>query len=182
MFPLALVAVVVAATSPEAPLVAGGDPHPLTVRHSPEPGEFHTDNGVSARVLFGASALSHKGTIVGGGVAYERDLFHGIIALELAGEFFVDGADHVFMFEPIVEKPVALTDDITLYFGGGPALVAHVHETGRVAPGWGGLVLWGFEYDLGAGFEVFAELDTALLWVEEPVLEADVGTGVMYRF
>jgi hypothetical protein len=60
--------------------------------------------------------------------------------------------------------------------------VAHVHETGRVAPGWGGLVLWGFEYDLGGGFEVFAELDTALLWVEEPVLEADVGTGVMYRF
>ena len=176
-----MVAVVVA-TSPVAPLASEDDANHLTVRHSPEPGEVHTDNGVSARVLFGASALSHKGTIVGGGVAYERDLFHGIIALELAGEFFVDGADHVFMFESIVEKPVALTDDITLYFGGGPALVAHIRETGRVAPGWGGLALWGFEYDLGAGFEVFAELDTALLWVEEPVLEADVGTGVMYRF
>ena len=48
--------------------------------------------------------------------------------------------------------------------------------------GWGGLALIGTEYALGGGFEVFAELDLALILLDEPELEADVGTGVMYRF
>jgi hypothetical protein len=176
-----VLAAVVATTAPVVEPVPD-DARVLAERHSPEPGEVHTDNGISVRVLGGVSALSHKGIIAGGGVAYERDLFHGLLAFELAGEYLLDGADQVLLLEPIIEKPIALDDHWTLYFGGGPALVAHIFENGRIAPGWGGLVLTGIEVDLGGGVELFAELDTALLWIDEPVLEADVGTGVMYRF
>ena len=184
MLALVLAAVVAtqASASPPPDDDAAARARALAERHSPEPGEIHTDNGISARVLAGTAELDHDGEIFGFGVAYERDLFHGLVAVELAAEVMVSGGDQIVLLELALEKPVALSDHVTFYFGGGPTVLAHAFENGHTQPGWGGLVLWGIEYDLGAGFEVFAEVDTALFWVHAPVLEADVGTGVMYRF
>lgn len=179
---IAALTALVASTAPDAPAAGGDHARVLAEKHSPEPGEVHTDNGVSVRLLAGTAELDHDGEIFGAGIAYERDLFHGLIAVEVAAEVMVSGGDQILLLELVAEKPIALTDHATFYFGGGPTVLAHAFENGHTQPGWGGLALWGIEYDLGAGFEVFAELDTALFWVHAPVLEADVGTGVMYRF
>lgn len=154
----------------------------LNARHSPERGEVDTDNGLSARLLAGTAELEGDGALFGVGIAYERDFFHGIVAVEWAVEAFTTDGDNVLLFEMVLEKPVELTEDLAFYFGGGPTALLHAFENGHVQPGWGGLVLAGVEYDLGAGFEVFVEMDTALFYVLGPVLEADVGTGVMWRF
>lgn len=154
----------------------------LATKHSPERGEIDTDNGISARFLAGTAALEGDGALAGVGVAYERDLFHGMVAIEWAVEAFTSDGDNVLLLEMVLEKPVELTEELALYFGGGPTLLMHAFENGHVQPGWGGLTLIGLEYDLGGGFEVFAELDTALFFVRGPILEADAGTGVMWRF
>jgi hypothetical protein len=180
MIALALAAVV-AATAPAAPSEAA-DPVSLAERHSPEPGEVETDNGVSARLIGGVSALAEKGIVAGAGVAYERDFFHGLIAVELAGEVLFHNSDSTWLLEAVVEKPVAINDTLTAYFGGGPTVLVHTFESGRTVPGWGGLTLAGVEAEVGGGFEVFAETDLALIWIGAPVLEIDVGTGVMFRF
>ncbi len=154
----------------------------LATKHSPERGEIDTDNGISARFLAGTAALEGDGALAGVGIAYERDLFHGLIAIEWAVEAFTSDGDNVLLLEMVLEKPVELTEELALYFGGGPTVLMHAFENGHVQPGWGGLTLIGLEYDLGGGFEVFAELDTALFYVRGPILEADAGTGVMWRF
>lgn len=174
-------AAVVAATAP-VEAVPDEEAGALAERLSPEPGEVETDNGVSARLIGGVSALAEKGIVAGAGVAYERDFFHGLLAVELAGEVLFHKGDSTWLLEAVVEKPVAINDTLTLYFGGGPTVLAHVFENGRTVPGWGGLALGGVEMEVGAGFEVFAETDLALIWIGAPVLEVDVGTGVMYRF
>lgn len=179
---LAALTVLVASTTPDGSAAGGDHARVLAEKHSPESGEIETDNGVSARLLAGTAELDHDGEIFGVGVAYERDLFHGLVAVEIAAEVLFSGADQILLIEAVVEKPIPITDEFTFYFGGGPTVLAHAFENGHTQPGWGGLVLWGVEYDLGAGFEVFAEVDTALFWIHAPVLEADVGTGVMYRF
>ena len=176
MIALALAAVA-AATTPVAPSAPD-----LAERHSPEPGEVETDNGVSARIIGGVSALAEKGIVAGVGVAYERDFFHGLLAAELAAEVLFHNGDSTWLLEAVVEKPVAINDTLTLYFGGGPTALVHTFENGRTVPGWGALALGGVEMEVGGGFEVFAETDLALIWIGAPVLEVDVGTGVMYRF
>ena len=153
----------------------------LAIRHSPERGEIDTDNGISARIIGGVAPESDA-PLFGVGVAYERDFFHCIIAVEWAFEALTTNGDNVLLFEMVIEKPVELSEDVALYFGGGPTLLVHAPKRGQVQPGWGGLSLVGVEYDLGAGFDVFVELDTALFFLDKPVVEADVGTGVMWRF
>lgn len=155
----------------------------LIERHGAEPSEAETDNGISARILAGATAVDHGQALFGLGVAYERDIAHGLLAIELAVEGLTSADASAVLLELVLEKPIELSDNVGLYFGGGPTLAWHIPVAShRTQMGWGGLALIGTEYALGGGFEVFAELDLALILLDEPELEADVGTGVMYRF
>lgn len=148
-----------------------------------EPAERpETQNGVSGRLLFGSVLISDEGALplVGLGVAYERELF-GLLALELALEGIASPKAQAVLFELVVEKPVELNDTFGVYFGGGPTVGLHVVD-GKPLAGAGGLAMGGVEIFLAHGLEIFVELDAALLYFNEPILEADVGTGVLYRF
>jgi len=174
------------AVSLEAPAVDDAEANErreLIERHGAEPSEAETDNGISARVLAGATAVDHGQALFGLGVAYERDVAHGLLAVEVALEGLTSADASAVLLELVLEKPIELTDSIGLYFGGGPTLAWHIPvATHRTQMGWGGLALIGTEFEIGGGFEVFVELDVALILLDEPELEADVGTGVMYRF
>ena len=155
----------------------------LIERHGAEPSEAETDNGISARVLAGATAVDHGQALFGLGVAYERDVAHGLLAVEVALEGLTSADASAVLVELVLEKPIELSDGVGLYFGGGPTLAWHIPAAShRPQMGWGGLALIGTEFEIGGGFEVFVELDVALLLLDDPELEADVGTGVMYRF
>lgn len=145
-------------------------------------GEGETTHGISARVLFGAAGVRHGAPMVGAGVAYERDVADGLLALEVAFEVLSSPEAHAALLEFVAEKPIEVTDDIGIYFGGGPTIGYHAPLHTRAEVAWGAIGLIGVEYFLGLGFEVFVELDTALLMLPHPIVEADVGTGVMYRF
>lgn len=178
-----LVLGVLAAQVPTEPGSADDTRRELIERHGAEPSEAETDNGLSARVLAGATAVDHGQPLFGLGVAYERDVAHGLLAVEVALEGLTSADASAVLVELVLEKPIELSDGVGLYFGGGPTLAWHIPAAShRTQVGWGGLALIGTEFALGGGFEVFVELDVALLLLDEPELEADVGTGVMYRF
>ena len=142
------------------------------------------ENGVSGRVLAGAAGLENgsAGMIFGVGVAYEHDFADGAIAVEVASEGIVAPEGTAVLAEVIVEKPVELAEGIGLYFGAGPAATLHVGE-GEAKFGPGGLGLFGIEVEVVEHFEVFAEFDSAVFLIDAiPEFEADIGTGVMYRF
>ena len=80
-----------------------------------------------------------------------------------------------------MEKPIELSDVVGVYFGGGPTAGLHVAE-GKPIAGAGGLAMVGAELLVGGGVEVFVELDAAFLYFDRPVLETDLGAGVLYRF
>ncbi len=144
--------------------------------------EAATENGVSARVLAGGAGVEGGIPMLGVGVAYEREVAEGLMAVELALEGFTAPDGSALLFEVVFEKPIELNDAVDVYFGGGPTVVYHVPKRGQAILGWGGLVLIGTEFAIAGGFAVFVELDTAVVMLNKPVIEADVGTGVMYRF
>lgn len=141
------------------------------------------DNGVSARVLFGGvHAGGDELPLVGVGVAYERDFFDQLIAVELALEGLTSPRAQALLAEIVVEKPIELGESFGVYLGFGPTAGLHV-EGAKTDFAVGGLALFGGEVVVSGGLELFVELDSAVLFVDgAPVLEADVGTGVLYRF
>jgi hypothetical protein len=149
-----------------------------------EPSELGTDHGLSARALAGAVAVPGLGgsPLWGGGLAFEQDVAHGAIAIEVAVEAMWSADGGAALAELVVEKPIELGETVGLYVGGGPTAVLHVFGE-RVVPGWGGLALVGVEVVVIDDWEVFVELDAAALFADARIaLEADVGTGVMLRF
>ncbi len=147
-------------------------------RELPEP-----EHGVSARLLFGGVSVPDEGDfpLVGVGVAYERDFFENLIAVEFALEGLVSPVAQAVLCEVVIEKPIEVKDGVGVYLGGGPTIALHIVD-GKPVPGAGGLALFGVEAVVTGGLEVFVELDAAILLFDQPVLEADVGTGVLYRF
>lgn len=145
--------------------------------------EEATENGVSFRVLGGGANEPgvESNVIVGAGVAYERDFFDNLIAVELALEGLVSPDSQALVVEAVIEKPIELNDSLGLYVGAGPTVGLHLKDD-RALPGAGGLALIGGEWFIAGGFEVFLELDTAFLYFDRPVVEADLGLGALYRF
>ncbi|MDP2341928.1 MAG: hypothetical protein Q8O67_13300 [Deltaproteobacteria bacterium] len=139
-------------------------------------------NGISGRLLMGGASVPEEGSFpfVGLGVAYERELY-GLLALELALEGVVSPVSQAYLLEAVIEKPIEINDAVGFYFGGGPTVGLHVVD-GRPLAGAGGLAMAGVELFLGAGMEIFIEVDTAVIYFDRPIVEFDVGTGVLYRF
>ena len=145
--------------------------------------EQHTDNGVSARLLVGRAVVADEHVpLAGVGVAYERDFMHSLVAIEAAVEWLAEPDGSALFVELIVEKPIPVTDRSTLYVGGGPAFVEHLPAHHAATPGVGALMLVGLETVVVDHWEVFVELDTAFVYADHPVVETDVGAGVMWRF
>lgn len=148
---------------------------------TPEAPAEEPENGISARLLGGVADAGDSQPLVGLGVAYERDFFDNLIAVEVALEGLATPESQVVVAELVLEKPIELNDDFGFYFGGGPTVGVEFVD-GRITPGGGGLALVGVEWFIAGGLEVFVELDTAVLVFSEPDIEADLGLGVLYRF
>lgn len=166
------------AAAPEAPAVDVAEGAADEAAAEPE-------NGVSARLLFGAAHIEgdkqSTRPLVGVGLAYERNFFENLIAVELALEALTTDEAQSYVAELVFEKPLELNDTIGLYFGGGPTIGVDVAGD-RFVPGAGGLALIGGEWFFGGGLEAFVELDAAFFYFDDLVVEADVGTGLLYRF
>ncbi len=141
------------------------------------------ENGVSARVLFGGGHDDDEGSflLAGVGVACERDFYDNLVAVEFALEGLSSPTVQTLVVEVVVEKPIELTETVGVYLGAGPTLGVHLRN-GRPTPGAGGLAVFGVEAIVVGDLEVFAELDSAFFYFDGVEFEADVGTGVLYRF
>jgi hypothetical protein len=181
----------VAAALVAAHLVAAPEAHTVDVDVDAEGAagaaatEAEPQNGVSARLLLGAAHIEgdkqSTRPLVGVGLAYERNFFENLIAVELALEALTTDNAQSYVAELVFEKPLELNDTIGVYFGGGPTIGVDV-DGDRFVPGAGGLALIGGEWFFGGGLEAFVELDAAFFYFDEVVVEADVGTGLLYRF
>jgi hypothetical protein len=148
------------------------------------PAHEFAENGVSGRVLAGAEGLENgsAGMIFGGGVAYEHDFADGALAIEVASEGIVTPEGTAVLAEFLVEKPIELAEGFGVYFGAGPSATVHLGE-GETKFAAGGLGLLGIEANVVDNVKVFAEFDSAVFLIDAvPEFEADVGTGVMFRF
>ena len=145
--------------------------------------EAEPENGISVRLLsgFADEPGAEVNVIFGAGVAYERDFFDNLVAVEFALEALAEPDATNLVAELVVEKPIEINDSLGLYLGAGPSAGVHVKDA-RIIPGGGGLALIGGEWFIAGGFEIFLELDTAFLYFERPVVEADLGLGALYRF
>ncbi len=177
-----LLSAAVATDVPEIEETVDDEHRRKVLKHKPEKGEIDTSNGLSARTLVGTAALAGAGALYGVGVAYERDVFHGLLAIEFALEAFLGQDSTALLGEIVIEKPIEITDEVAIYFGGGIIGVAHVEEGKGPRPGFGALTMVGVEYEFTKDWELFVELDCALIAAPAPILEADIGAGVMWRF
>lgn len=144
------------------------------------PDDVHeTDSGVSVRVLSGRTWLdTDSAPLLGVGVALEHEFFDDQLIVELAVEYLHDPDRNAALFELIGEHNFAITEHTEVVLGAGPVFAAALEAT----PAWGGVCVLALETELAPRLQLFVELDAAVLFDPELVLETDLGTGVMWSF
>jgi hypothetical protein len=145
--------------------------------------KHEAENAISARILAGALRAHGRTFQMGGfGVAYERVIADGLLAVEVAAEMLASADAIAFPIELILEKPIEVAEHVELYIGAGPTWVPHLIGN-RFHLGWGAIGIAGVELELWGPLATFLELDTAFVFLDgDVILEADVGTGVIFRF
>lgn len=137
------------------------------------------DNGVSARVLSGRTWLdTDSAPLIGFGLALEHEFLEGELIVEVAGEWLHDPDRNAALFEALAEHGFPITDRTSIVVGAGPVFAAALEHN----PAWGGLAVIALETELAPRLQLFVELDGAVLFDPEVVLETDLGTGVMWTF
>jgi hypothetical protein len=137
------------------------------------------DSGLSVRMLSGRTWLdTDSAPLRGVGLAVEHDFFDGALTVEVAGEWLYDPERNAALVELVAEHGFEVTDRTAIIVGAGP-LFAAAHEEN---PAWGALAVVAIETELAPRWQLFVELDGAVLFDPELVLETDLGTGVMWSF
>jgi hypothetical protein len=142
-------------------------------------GDGEHDSGVSVRVLSGRTWLdTDSAPLIGFGLALEHEFFDGQLIVEVAGEWLHDPDRNAGLFEALAEHGIPITDRTSIVVGAGPVFAAALEHN----PAWGGLAVIALETELAPRLQLFVELDGAVLFDPEVVLETDLGTGVMWSF
>jgi hypothetical protein len=168
-----------AVATDEAPGAAYADRHGGASRAQ----KIETENAISGRLLGGVLNVDGRTfQMWGAGLAFERIIGDGILAVEFAVEVLTSADATAFPIELVIEKPIELNESVELYFGAGPILVPHIVD-GRFEMGAGAITVFGAEWEILGPLATFLELDTAVVFLDgRPILEADLGTGLIYRF
>ena len=146
---------------------------------APDVARDHHDNGLSVRMLSGRTWLdTDSAPLLGVGLAVEHDFLDGALTVEVAGEWLYDPERNAALVELVAEHGFEVTDRTAIVVGAGPLFAAALEKN----PAWGALAVVAIETELAPRWQLFVELDGAVLFDPELVLETDLGTGVMWSF